>query len=145
MKVDLPSYLPTSLHGVRTQRDALMMDAVCTSETSVIFNVTTRCYIPEDSKLHSSRSENLKSHNSCVVCEQCLSKPTLHCLVCIVNDQHAMIYDAILISKTMHFQWKQWKYVIQQPAQKRVPSQQNELSPTARRSGVGYCKECVTQ
>jgi hypothetical protein len=28
---------------------ALMMEAVCTSETLVNFNVTTRCYIPEDS------------------------------------------------------------------------------------------------
>jgi hypothetical protein len=31
---------------------ALMMEAVRTSETSVNFNVTTRRYIPEDSKLH---------------------------------------------------------------------------------------------
>jgi hypothetical protein len=31
---------------------ALMMEAVRTSETSVNFNLTTRCYIPEDSKLH---------------------------------------------------------------------------------------------
>jgi hypothetical protein len=30
---------------------ALMMEAVRTSETSVNFNVTTWCYIPEDSKL----------------------------------------------------------------------------------------------
>jgi hypothetical protein len=30
---------------------ALMMEAVSTSETSVNFNVTTRRYIPEDSKL----------------------------------------------------------------------------------------------
>jgi hypothetical protein len=29
-----------------------MMEAVHTSETSVNFNVTTWCYIPEDSKLH---------------------------------------------------------------------------------------------
>jgi hypothetical protein len=26
------------------------------------FNVTTRCYIPEDSKLHTRRRENLISH-----------------------------------------------------------------------------------
>jgi hypothetical protein len=31
---------------------ALMTEAVCTFETSVNFNVTTRRYIPEDSKLH---------------------------------------------------------------------------------------------
>jgi hypothetical protein len=40
----------------------LMMEAVRTSETSVNFNVTTRRYIPEDSKLHIRRLENLKSH-----------------------------------------------------------------------------------
>jgi hypothetical protein len=40
-----------------------MMKAVRTSETSVHFNVTTRRYIPEDSKLHTRRRENLKSHN----------------------------------------------------------------------------------
>jgi hypothetical protein len=41
---------------------ALMMEAVRTSETSVNFNVATRLYIPEDSKLHTHRRENLKSH-----------------------------------------------------------------------------------
>jgi hypothetical protein len=41
---------------------ALIMEAVHTSETSVNFNVTTWCYIPEDSKLHTRRRENLKSH-----------------------------------------------------------------------------------
>jgi hypothetical protein len=35
---------------------ALMMEAICTSETSVHFNVSTRCYIPEDSKLPISYS-----------------------------------------------------------------------------------------
>jgi hypothetical protein len=33
--------------------NALMMEAVRTSETSVNFNVATRRYIPEDSKLQS--------------------------------------------------------------------------------------------
>jgi hypothetical protein len=32
---------------------ALMTEAVCASETSVHFNVTTWRYVPEDSKLHS--------------------------------------------------------------------------------------------
>jgi hypothetical protein len=40
----------------------LMMEAVRTYETSVNINVTTRRYIPEDSKLHIRRRENLKSH-----------------------------------------------------------------------------------
>jgi hypothetical protein len=41
-----------------------MMEAVRTSETTVKFNVNTRCYVPEDSKLHTRRRENLKSHTS---------------------------------------------------------------------------------
>jgi hypothetical protein len=40
----------------------LMMEAIRTSETSVKFNVTTRRHIPEYSKLHTRRRENLKSH-----------------------------------------------------------------------------------
>jgi hypothetical protein len=41
---------------------ALMMEVVRTSETSVHFNETTRRYIPESTKLHTRRHENLKSH-----------------------------------------------------------------------------------
>jgi hypothetical protein len=41
---------------------SLMMEAVRTSETLVNFNVTTLRNIPEDSKLHTRRHENLKSH-----------------------------------------------------------------------------------
>jgi hypothetical protein len=41
---------------------ALMMEAVRTSVTSDNFNVTAQRYIPEDSKLHTHRRENLKSH-----------------------------------------------------------------------------------
>jgi hypothetical protein len=39
-----------------------MMEAVRTSETSVKFNMTTRSYIPEKTKLHTRRREDLKSH-----------------------------------------------------------------------------------
>jgi len=38
------------------------MEAVRTSETSVYSNETTRRYIPEDSKLHTHRREDLKCH-----------------------------------------------------------------------------------
>jgi hypothetical protein len=38
------------------------MEALRTSETSVNTNLTTRRYIPEDSKLHTRCRENLKSH-----------------------------------------------------------------------------------
>jgi hypothetical protein len=41
---------------------ALMMEAASTSETSVNVYQTTRRNNPEDSHLHSRRSENLKSH-----------------------------------------------------------------------------------
>jgi DNA-directed RNA polymerase specialized sigma subunit len=39
-----------------------LMEAVRTYETSVNFNMPTRLYIPEDSKRHTLRRENLKSH-----------------------------------------------------------------------------------
>jgi hypothetical protein len=41
-----------------------MIEAVRISETSVNFNVTTRCYIPQDSVLYTRRRENLKSHKA---------------------------------------------------------------------------------
>jgi hypothetical protein len=37
------------------------MEAVLTSETSVNIYLSTRQYIPEDSKLHTRRRENLKA------------------------------------------------------------------------------------
>jgi hypothetical protein len=45
----------TDFSGVRTASiNMAMMEEVRTSETSVNFNVTTRRYIPEDSKLQIS-------------------------------------------------------------------------------------------
>jgi hypothetical protein len=41
-----------------------MMQAVRTSETSVNFNVARRGYIPDDSKLHTLRRENLRIYLS---------------------------------------------------------------------------------
>jgi hypothetical protein len=43
---------------------ALMMEAACTSETSVEIQLRTLQYVPEDSELHTHRRENLKSHNT---------------------------------------------------------------------------------
>jgi hypothetical protein len=40
----------------------VMMEAVRISETLVNLNVSTLRYIPKDSKLHTRRRENLKSH-----------------------------------------------------------------------------------
>jgi len=47
---------------------ALMMEALRTSETSVHFNVSTRRYTPEDTKLHTRSRENLKSHICLFIC-----------------------------------------------------------------------------
>jgi hypothetical protein len=44
----------------------LMMEAASTSETSVNFYQTTRCNIPEDSRLHTRRRENLNSHDALI-------------------------------------------------------------------------------
>jgi hypothetical protein len=41
----------------------MMMDATSTTETSVNFHQTTGRYNPEDSHLHTCRSEELKSHH----------------------------------------------------------------------------------
>jgi hypothetical protein len=55
------------------------MEAIRTSETSSHFNVITRRYIPKDSKLHTRRRYNLKSHTV----TQCLwtaatNRPLVH-------------------------------------------------------------------
>jgi hypothetical protein len=52
----------TDVSEMLTTTIALMKEAVITSETSINFNLTTLRYIPEDSKLHTRRRENLKSH-----------------------------------------------------------------------------------
>jgi hypothetical protein len=50
---------------------ALMMEAVRTSETSVNFNVSTWPYILEEFKLHTRQRENLKTQ----ICVQCGNSP----------------------------------------------------------------------
>jgi hypothetical protein len=61
-------YNPEDIH-LRTHRRenlksylsiALLMETVCTSETSIDFCAITRCSIPEDSRLHSRRRGLLK-------------------------------------------------------------------------------------
>jgi hypothetical protein len=47
---------------------ALMWEAASASETSVNFYQTTRRNNPEDSHLHTHRSENLKSQTESIVC-----------------------------------------------------------------------------
>jgi hypothetical protein len=57
--VEDDSFLGYALNAI----NALMMEAVRTSETSVCFNKTTRRYIPESCHLHSCRREKVKSHS----------------------------------------------------------------------------------
>jgi hypothetical protein len=45
---------------------SLIIQAVRISETSVYFNVTTRCYITESCHLHTRRHEKLKSHEDTI-------------------------------------------------------------------------------
>jgi hypothetical protein len=53
----------TDVSEVHIDSITAMMEAVRTSETSVNFNnVTIRRCIPEDSKPHARRREDLKSH-----------------------------------------------------------------------------------
>jgi hypothetical protein len=40
------------------------MEAICSSETSVETQLTTRRHIPEDDTLHNHRCENLKSYTA---------------------------------------------------------------------------------
>jgi hypothetical protein len=56
---------------------ALMMVAVRTSETSVHFNVTTTRYIPEDSKLHTRRCQNLTSYIIILTWKSACTSPAL--------------------------------------------------------------------
>jgi hypothetical protein len=47
-------------------------DVASCNHVQVDFNVTTRRYIPEDSKLHIHCRENLKSHKRKYVCKKSL-------------------------------------------------------------------------
>jgi hypothetical protein len=67
MLTDVSEVHTTSIIGTMNLI-ALMMEAVRTSETSVSIYLTTRQYIPEDSKLHTRRRENLKSHKASSSC-----------------------------------------------------------------------------
>jgi hypothetical protein len=59
------SHVLTDVSEMRTASIiALITDAVCTTETSVNIYLTTRQYIPEDSKLHTRRRENMKSNKT---------------------------------------------------------------------------------
>jgi hypothetical protein len=50
------------LVGLLDFSSTLKMEALCSSETSVATQQTTRRHIPEDDTLHNHRCENLKSY-----------------------------------------------------------------------------------
>jgi hypothetical protein len=54
----------------------LKMEAICSSETSVDTQRTTRRYIPEVDTLHNHRCENLKSYERQKVCNRPLPLPS---------------------------------------------------------------------
>jgi hypothetical protein len=51
-----------SHHQGRRISDARNQEAICSSKTSVDFQQTTWCYIPENGTLHNHSCENLKSY-----------------------------------------------------------------------------------
>jgi hypothetical protein len=53
----------TSVKACSAYSSTLKLEAICSSETSVDFQRTTRRYIPKDRTLHNHRYENLKSYN----------------------------------------------------------------------------------
>jgi hypothetical protein len=50
-----------------TYFSTLKLEVICSSETSVDFQRTTRCCIPEERALHSHRFKNLKSYKRLLV------------------------------------------------------------------------------
>jgi hypothetical protein len=62
---------------------AMMMEAVRTSETSVNLNMTTRRYIPEDSKLQYAFA--LHYHSLFPYYSRFISQSNFYCPVCITN------------------------------------------------------------
>jgi hypothetical protein len=54
------AYCTPSLERRISSAISLMMEAVCTYETSVYFNETKRRYTPEDYTIHTRRCENMK-------------------------------------------------------------------------------------
>jgi hypothetical protein len=62
----VPNYTWLTLTHVSVKLTALMTEAVSASETSVNSHQTKRRDVPKDSRLHTRRCENLKSHTCCI-------------------------------------------------------------------------------
>jgi hypothetical protein len=62
------------------------MEAICSSETSVEFQRTTRRYIPDDGTLHNHRCENLESY-------------MLELIVIITNYEKSILFRAVKMAK----------------------------------------------
>jgi hypothetical protein len=69
--LDLPPAL--TLVSFLAYFSSIKMEAICSSETSVEFQQTTRRCIPVDRTVHNNRCENLKSYTLTEVCRYFLS------------------------------------------------------------------------
>jgi hypothetical protein len=56
-----PTFQRNMLPSSESMTKALKMETICSPETSVDFQRTTRLYVPEDSTLHNHSCENLRS------------------------------------------------------------------------------------
>jgi hypothetical protein len=65
----------------------LKMEAICSSETSVASQQTTRSHIPEDDTLHNHRCENLKSYILHVIQTPLLQTSSLFAFVRYILSQ----------------------------------------------------------
>jgi hypothetical protein len=81
----------------------MMMEAVRISETSVHFNVTTRRYIPEDSKLHTRCRENLKSHINFNVIILCYAFQVVSSFMFSTKILYAFLISPTHYTRSEHF------------------------------------------
>jgi hypothetical protein len=77
-----------SIIGVMMAIIALMMEAACTSETSINFYQTFWCNNPEDSHRHTRCCENLKSHSGKKFASKAFEVATLY----VRDTNHKTIY-----------------------------------------------------
>jgi hypothetical protein len=73
------------------------MEAICSSETSVATQETTRRHIPEDDTLHNHRCENLKSYN-------------MYIGLSVVNSTFFSLFNRILGKEGIFDQYRLTRY-----------------------------------
>jgi hypothetical protein len=78
----------------------MMMEAVCTSETSVCFNETVWQYIPEICHLHTCRCENLKSQLWRIIGTE--HHFGSHCIWCRLSVRMNLVKGKAAVPATCH-------------------------------------------